>query len=127
MTDRKREMIEGSRSESQVEAVALAEALCTMEEPASITMKDVTEWCKHHVQGKMFDTDYELRRAMLEKGMSKYEKRVKINNRLQYLLLNPAAQLLMAATDFATSEVTDVEMARSFLKRPQDFMGEASM
>jgi hypothetical protein len=89
MTDRKREMIEGSRSEAQQEAAALAEALKNVGRPAGLLIKDVVGWARAHVQGRVFDTDYELRRAMVECGLFPWPKRIKVGGRLQYAVINP--------------------------------------
>lgn len=88
MTRRKKEMIEGSRSEAAAEAVAIAEALSS-ENPTAISMKDVVGHVRAHVQGKVFDTDYELRRSMSEiPGIVVWKERMKIAGRLQYVIMN---------------------------------------
>ena len=89
MTERKLEMIEGSRSESQAEAAAIAETLKDHATPAAILIKDVVGWCREHVQGRVFDTDYELRRAMTDAGVIAWQKRIKVGGRLQYAIVNP--------------------------------------
>lgn len=95
MTDRKREMIEGSRSEAQQEAAALAEALKSLDRPAGLLIKDVVGWVRVHAQGRVFDTDYELRRSMVDCGLVAWQKRIKVGGRLQYVVIN--TQLLDAA------------------------------
>lgn len=90
MTGRKVEMIEGSRSDAQKEAVAIAEAVVELDTPTSLLIKDVVEWVRQQSQGKVFDTDYEIRKAMVDVGMKVYEKRIKVGGRLQYALMNPA-------------------------------------
>lgn len=89
MTERKREMIEGSRSEAQREAAALAEAALRRGEGIGLGMKDIVEWCRNSSAEKMWDTDYELRKTMVEVGMIKFEKRVLVGNRLQFVLMTP--------------------------------------
>lgn len=90
MTRRKRDMIDGSRSEAQTEAFALASSLKDRDEPACLLMKDVVGWVRSNAQGKVFDTDYELRRTMEEAGVSCWPDRVKVAGRLQYAILNDA-------------------------------------
>ena len=90
MTARKAEMIEGSRSEAQKEAAAIAEAAVSQDTPICLLIKDVVEWCRQNSQGKVFDTDYEIRKAMMDVGMRAYEKRIKVGGRLQYVMMNPA-------------------------------------
>jgi hypothetical protein len=88
MTERKREMIEGSRSEAQQEAAALAEVLKELGKPAGLLIKDVVGWVRTHAQGKVFDSDYELRRSMVECGLTAWNKRIKVGGRLQYAVIN---------------------------------------
>lgn len=90
MTERKLEMIEGSRSESQAEAAAIAETMKEADcKPMAVLIKDVVGWCRDHVQGRVFDSDYELRRAMTDAGVVAWQKRIKVAGRLQYALVNP--------------------------------------
>lgn len=88
MTDRKREMIEGSRSEAQREAAALAEAAKAKDQPVGLAIKDVVGWCRDQAQGRVHDSDYELRKAMCDVGMKALPKRIKIGSRLDYVVVN---------------------------------------
>lgn len=88
MTERKRELIEGSRSEAQREAAAIAEAIKDLAKPGAVTIKDVVMWCRQNVQGRVFDSDYELRRAMVEAGLIPLSRRIKIGQRMEYVLVN---------------------------------------
>lgn len=88
MTERKRELIEGSRSEAQREATAVAEQLKDCGKPAAVFIKDVVGWVRAAAQGRVFDSDYELRRAMSESGIRPWGKRIKANGRVQYAMVN---------------------------------------
>lgn len=88
MTERKRELIEGSRSEAQQEASALADVLKESDEPGALLIKEVSAWARHAVDGRVFDSDYELRRAMSDVGLKVWGERIKVHGRLQYALLN---------------------------------------
>ena len=88
MTERKREMIEGSRSEAASEAAAVGETLKELDRPASIQIKDVVAWVRAHSQGRVFDSDYELRKAMIDAGAICWPKRLKVHGRLQYIIIN---------------------------------------
>lgn len=99
MTERKREMIEGSRSEAQQEAVACADILINLDRPAALLIKDVVGWCKNHVDGKVWDTDYEIRRAMCDAGLTAWQKRIKVGGRLQYALINDKLKSECQRTD----------------------------
>lgn len=88
MTSRKKEMIEGSRSEAQVEAAALAESMVTLERPAGLAMKDIMGAIRNAVQGKVFDTDYDVRKTMTSLGLFAWPDRIRVHGRLQYIVVN---------------------------------------
>lgn len=88
MTERKKEMIEGSRSEAQREAVALAEAAKSSVNPVGLSIKDVVGWCREQAQGRVHDSDYELKKAMCDVGMKALPKRIKVAGRLDYVVVN---------------------------------------
>jgi hypothetical protein len=120
MTDRKREMIEGSRSEAQQEAAALAETLKDLGKPAAVLIKDVVGWVRTHVQGRVFDTDYEIRRAMVECGLTAWQKRVKVHGRLQYAVINTQLLDLAQRSDDAIAcirEQSSQMQQRSWMER----------
>lgn len=121
MTSRKQEMIEGSRSEAQKEAVALAEAVVEQSGPTALLIKDVVEWVRGQSQGKVFDTDYEIRKAMVDIGMVVYEKRIKVAGRLQYVLMNPKL------ADLVLQEGDPAAFIRQNVKRCADVMEGGAM
>jgi hypothetical protein len=117
MTERKKEMIEGSRSEAQAEAVALAECLADSDVPGAMAMKDIVSWVRQASQGRVFDSDYELRKAMTEAGLFAWPKRVKISGRLQNVVMNEVLW------DEAKRNKGDaMEVIRSATKKPSDLM-----
>jgi hypothetical protein len=118
MTGRKMEMIEGSRSEAQAEAAALANVLKDHHAPAALLIKDVVGWVRGSVQGKVFDTDYELRRSMTEAGLRPYKDRIKVSGRLQYVLMNAKLADLVARTEEGAKEVVreHIVMASSLME-----------
>jgi hypothetical protein len=95
MTERKRELIAESRSEAQRECASLAQNITELETPVAFAMKDIEGWVRSTVQGKIFDSDYELRKAMKESGAVIYPKRVKLNGRLQYIVMNNSAYAII--------------------------------
>lgn len=116
MTERKREMIDGSRSEAQQEAAALAEHIASQAEPLSVAIKDVVGWCRENVQGKIYDTDYELRKTMIEAGLSQFPKRIKVGTRTEYVLMNNALR------DIVQRSADQAAVVRQHLKRANDLM-----
>lgn len=118
MTERKREMIEGSRSEAQREVAALAECLKDRQEPCGIFIKDIVNWVRDSVQGRVFDTDYELKKTMLEVGAKVLSKRLKQSGRMQYVIANDA--LFKAVDQIENGELA--EYVRSKTIRPADLM-----
>jgi len=91
MTERKKELIVSSRTEGQQEAAVLAEAMNRHDEPLVLTMKDIVEWVRSSIQGRLYDTDLELRKAMKEVGAIWYEDRFLIGGRFQLAAMNTRA------------------------------------
>ena len=116
MTERKRELIEGSRSDAQREAAALAEVMCGRDEPIGVLIKEVMGWVRSSVHGKVFDSDYELRRAMVESGARVWPKRYKIRGRLQYVVVNGALW------DVATRSEDPSKTIREAARKPEEIM-----
>lgn len=117
LTSRKKEMIEGSRSEAQAEAASLAEALVAFPKPAALAMKDIVGSIRSSVQGKVFDSDYELRKTMAICGAYIVPNRVRIHGRLQYAVANTALKnLILNAEDEAGAIVV------SHLIKPNDLL-----
>ena len=88
MTARKKELIEGSRSEGQREAIELAQGLASLGRPAALGMKAIVESIRQGTQGRVHDTDYELRKAMREVGIHQFHSRIRFQGRLQYVMMN---------------------------------------
>jgi hypothetical protein len=88
MTERKKELIVASRTEGQQEAAILAEALNRHPDPVVLAMKDIVEWVRSSIQGRMYDTDLEIRKAMREVGAFWYEDRFLIGGRVQLAAMN---------------------------------------
>jgi hypothetical protein len=118
MTLQKQELIEGSRSDAQEEAAALAQLLVDNPEPSALLMKDVVGWVRSSAQGRVFDSDYELRRAMTTVGVHPYKKRIKVAGRLQYALINDA---LLKKLETA-SEEEEPALVRDSVVKAQSLM-----
>lgn len=118
MTERKLEMIEGSRSEAQAEAAAIAETMKDADRPMAVLIKEVVGWCRDHVQGRVFDSDYELRRSMTETGCFAWQKRIKVGGRLQYAIINPKLMDILARSE--ADEET--KLIRDNICKPSDIM-----
>lgn len=112
MTERKKEMIRGSRTEAQDEVCALAEAAVQRNDPVLLTMKDIVVWVRAQVQGKVFDSDYELRKAMQDMGMAVSKGRVYIAGRNQHVLMNRAATKAMSGLPTAEAKAKAIELVK---------------
>jgi hypothetical protein len=122
MTERKRELIEGSRSEAQREVAVLAEAVRDAGQPIAVVVKDVVGWCRANVQGRVFDSDYELRKTMVEAGLKLLDKRIKVGPRMEYVLMNPELNDAVQRAEF--DQV--IELVRGKIKKCNELM-EAGM
>jgi len=115
MTERKREMIEGSRSEAQGEAAAIASMVLDRDGPCGVAMKDVFAWCRSQSPNRMFDSEYELRKTMKDAGLLVWRERIRIHGHLQHVMVNP--KLFDAAS---REEENAGAMLRSKIVRCQD-------
>jgi hypothetical protein len=123
MTDRKQELIAESQSEAQREASELAAALVDMEEPAALTMKSVVAAVRASAQGRVYDSDYELRKAMREAGAYVSRERIKVQGRRQYVVYNPAMADMLRQVD-PGDKATMREMLRQAVIEPGHLLGE---
>lgn len=89
MTKLKKELINNSRSEGQQELSDLCEALVNDESDVALAMKEITAWLRVKVNGRMFDTEYELRKTAKEKGFKDLGERIKIGSQMQYVIMTP--------------------------------------
>lgn len=85
----KKEMIRESRSDAQTELADLCEALNADEAIVSLSIKEVSQWLKDKL-GRVFDTDYELGKVMVESGFKKWPKRLKYASQMQAFYVSPA-------------------------------------
>lgn len=88
MTHLKKELIEASRSEAQREVADLAEAMTNSDKGLGVAMKEIEGWVRAQVTSRVFDSDLELRKVMVEVGCVVVPKRLKIGGRLQYVIIN---------------------------------------
>lgn len=141
MTERKRELIYASRTEGQQEAAELAIAIDSKDEPIVLCMKDIVGWVRNSVQGKVFDSDLELRKVMRESGAIWYEERIMIGGRTQHAAMNKSAfnklkekynlksakgnaQLIREGDqDYLTRRKGLLEDIKKFFRRPDDIIG----
>jgi hypothetical protein len=121
MTERKKEMIEGSRSDAQKEAVALAECLKDLGRPGAVLMSEVIGWVRQTSQGRVFDTDYELRKAMKDVGgVYCWPKRLKLHGRLQYVMVNDP--LYRDVSGSGQNDLEQLAALREKLIKPSELM-----
>lgn len=88
-TKLKREMIKDSRSPAQQEVADLCEAVVGDNAAVALPMKEISGWIRARL-GKVFDSDYELRKAAEETGFTVYDRRIKFGSQLQYVVLSPS-------------------------------------
>jgi hypothetical protein len=116
MTDQKKELIEGSRSEAQVEAAQIAESLKSVSRPAALAMKEVVMAVRAACQGRVFDSDLELRKSMVETGAFAWKKRLKVGGRMQFIVINEAMRKVLADEPEEKHSI----LVKQHLKKPQE-------
>jgi len=101
MTQRKRDLIADSRTEGQQEAAELAGAMNRKKEPVVVAMKEVVEWVRQSVQGRVFDTDLEIRKTMKENDTFWFDDRILVKGRLQFAGMNEKALKKLRESGFS--------------------------
>lgn len=120
MTGLKKELIEASRSEAQKEVADLAEAMLNEQAPLALSMKEIEAWVRANTQGRIFDTDYELRKTMREIGCVVPKKRIKVGGRLQYVVITPELDTKL----IGLSDREYAEGIRAATKKPSEIIQE---
>jgi hypothetical protein len=118
MTEQKKELIEGSRSEAQLEAAQIAEAMINYPEPCALAMKTVVMAVRAQAQGRVFESDYELRKTMNEVGIRQWKTRLKIAGRMQHVMVNDKLYEILKETD----EERQSEVMRKHTKKLEDII-----
>lgn len=121
MTGLKQELIEASRSEAQREVADLARAAIDTKAPIAIAMKEIEGWVRASIEGRVFDSDHELRKTMVDIGMIVAPKRIKVAGRLQYVLITP--ELHEALRDAAEEDYST--KVRAAMKAPNSIISES--
>jgi hypothetical protein len=88
-TSLKKQMMDESRSEAQKELADLCEA-CNEEQMAvALASKEVMAWLKERLN-RIYDSEYELGKVLVECGFKKWPKRLKVGSQMQYVYVSPA-------------------------------------
>lgn len=146
MTERKKELIISSRTEGQQEVAELAEAMNRHHEPVILAMKDIVGWVRQSSQGKVYDSDLELRKAMKEGGAIWFDERLLIGGRVQHAAMNKlayenlkqkhslksiknTASIIKPAdeepADFTKRKGSLFDEMRGLLRQPSDILGSS--
>lgn len=125
MTGMKMEMIEGSRSEAQKELIDLCQAIKDEEISVAFSMREVKAWLiERPTIGRLFDTDYELRRAVKDIHWGQLNRRIKIAGQLQYVLLSPQLMRDLRNEKFK-NDADENAFVRQRLNHPANMTQEA--
>lgn len=89
MTELKQQMIEDSLSEAEKEVAELARMAVATTDMVAFGMSELRSWLENRSKGPVFASDYELRKILKDNGMHQIEKRIKVDKRLQYVLVTP--------------------------------------
>lgn len=118
MSGLKKELIEASRSEAQNEVADLAQAMIDEKRPIAMAMKEIEAWVRTNIAGRVFDSDHELRKTMVEIGCMVVPKRVKVGGRLQYVVITKELHQSLLNVD----EKAYTDGVREKLIKPSDII-----
>lgn len=123
MTDRKREMIEASRSKASVRAEELTGLLIKEEKPTAIPDKEILIWLEHVTNERVYESLLDIRKVMKKYGAIEAKDfgvdRISFNSQMCNILLNKSA-----ATEL--EKIVDVaqrkDYVRSIVRKPNELM-----
>lgn len=93
MTELKKEAIEDSLTDHQKDARAIAQMMADHEDPVSVSLREMYQYLKANASGRMYDREYEIKRAMQMAGLKVWDGRLKIRGRMDYVLYNDKLDL----------------------------------
>ena len=118
MTQRKKRLIEESKSGAIKEAGRIAGLMVDRPEAVVLIVRDVIECVKRSVREKVYDTPYQFKKEFAShKGVYIYEKRVKFNGLMQYVFMNRVA---FEKVSKISDKRKRVKFLRSVKKLPQE-------
>ena len=122
MTERKRDLIDDSRSVAQSEAARLGNIVAEAEAPVFVSSRGLRQWVTGQVGKEVYDSDLELRKAFAgAHGIRVHGRRVKIDGQHQHILMNTSG---FRALD--GEKAADIKAERAFLrkmvKHPNDLL-----
>lgn len=127
MTARKQASIEESMSEAQKECAALANVLNEKGQGAegsfgAVPMVEVKQWIRQTTgTNRIYDSERELRQAMIEQGCRQFEKRLTVAGRKDYIIINSKL-----SDHLKSLHVNDRSKAvREAMMRPSDLLEPA--
>jgi hypothetical protein len=121
MTGRKQEFIEDSRSDAEKELIELGRNLVQLTEPAALCDLAIKYWVRQTVDGaRLFETAREMRDVIKEQGAFEYRYPLKIQGRMQKVVMNEKLKELIEAK---SDPVDQMLIIRNHLKSPNDILG----
>ncbi len=120
MTEKKKEIIEESRSEAQQEAIAFSRAIIASENPIAIAMKSMMNLLRLQVDGRVYDSEHEIKQTMSDAGVKVWPKRITIAGRSQYIIMNKT--LYDKCNPLEDAEAS--KLIRFFIKEPSQIIEE---
>jgi len=123
-TQTKEDIIEGSMSQAQSEAVSVAVSMAEAGGPLAVLMSDLRGYVKRHSDEKVFDNDYEIRKAMLRtKSIHQFDKRIRYAGRLEFIMYNQGVQEELTQLNGA-EPAEKIELVKKHLKMVEAIMNE---
>lgn len=130
MTDQKKELIAESMTDGQKEAIVVGELMMGYDKPMALSMNDIVTLVRQGVQGRVHDSEHELRKAMKETGIEFYSERIKVAGRNQHIAINDKLNSVIATelsrkkgnlTEEVVKKIT-LELIRENIKKANDLV-----
>jgi hypothetical protein len=91
MTNAKKEIIEGSRSEAAQAWLDACEVAVSEGEAVAFSVKTVQNWLKANF-GKVYESGHDLKKLASGFGFRTFPKRIKLNGTMDYVIVSPKLQ-----------------------------------
>ena len=88
MTERKKELIYESMSDAQKEAARLAGLMNELDRPVCVAMRDVVLWLKRVINGRIYENEQQIRKAMIGAGGRRSLERYYVDGMKQWFICN---------------------------------------
>lgn len=122
ISSKKKEMIFESRGTVLNMATDLGKALMAEEQPTGIAMLDIMNWLRANHEGRFYETELDVKKALREVGVSFSSERISIDSRTQNATMNHELNRICSETEGKSARN---QIWKQHRRKPEDLMNSA--